>query len=206
MMVAASGGERNLNRHTSLHIEASKSYENHGVAADLQIRAEAPAKREEAEKWYAAGREFATLRLYFDGTRGGQETSFGQDAVNDSRANQQALRESQFHLLLHLRELYDQLQVSGKSIVEGQECYVLRLSKGTDDASEVRLFVSTTTGLVLKRESESEQRTYRKYVSLDGEMIPYETLIEDALGETLIKVRSARFNVAIPPSTFRAHR
>ena len=43
--------------------------------------------------WTAAGRKIARLRIYFDGRHGGQETTFGQDAINDDAANDRARRD-----------------------------------------------------------------------------------------------------------------
>jgi CubicO group peptidase (beta-lactamase class C family) len=205
-MIEASGGKENLNRHTSLEIVATKSYLNHGVSADLLIRAVHPAKRVEEERWHAAGRNIASLRIYFDGIRGGQETTFGQDAINDAAANEQALRESTFHLLMHLNELYPRIEITGKSSVDHIECYVLRLIPPSKNGNEVQLYVAVSDGLVLKRESGGQSMTYRDFRDLDGEKIPYETVIEDALGETIIQFKSARFNVPIPNVAFEPHR
>jgi hypothetical protein len=36
------------------------------------------------------------VRVFFDGTRGGQETTFGQDETYDADANEKARRESAF--------------------------------------------------------------------------------------------------------------
>jgi hypothetical protein len=202
-MIDALGGEKKLNGHRSLQIEAIKSYENQGITANLLIRAASPAKREEQEEWHAAGRKIGTLRIYFDGIHGGQETTFGQDAINDSGTNEQALRDFTFHDLLHLKKLYEQISIIGKSTIDGTECYVLKL---TAKGHEVRLFVSVKNALVLKRESEGQSVVYHDYRELDGEKIPYETIIEDALGETIIKIKSTQFNVRIPEIAYKAHR
>ena len=59
----------------------------YGVTADYVVRAKAPDQHVEEEVWTAAGREIGRLRVYFDGRRGGQETTFGQDATNDGAAD-----------------------------------------------------------------------------------------------------------------------
>jgi outer membrane lipoprotein-sorting protein len=41
-------------------------------------------------------------------------------------------------------------------------------------------------------------------IKVDGERVPFRTTINDALGETTITIDSARFNVAIPETAFRA--
>jgi CubicO group peptidase (beta-lactamase class C family) len=83
-MVRALGGEEALRRHATLEIRAVKSYDNQGVTASLSVRAKAPNRRVEEEVWTAAGKQIGRLRIYFDGTRGGQETTFGQDSTNDA--------------------------------------------------------------------------------------------------------------------------
>src|SRR5262249_30279547 len=78
--IAAHGGERNMRRHKSMEMHTNKTYENHGVHADVVVRASEPANRSEREEWFAAGRPIGWVRSFVDGSRGGQETSFGQDA------------------------------------------------------------------------------------------------------------------------------
>ena len=104
--------------------------------------------------------------------------------------------------MLHLKELYEQSVITGKSKVDDAECYVIQLK---EKENEVRLYVSIKNALVLKRESEGQSTTYRDYRELDGEKIPHETVIEDALGETIIKIKSARFNSNIPNRAFEPH-
>jgi hypothetical protein len=62
-----------------MEIHARKVYENQGVEADLVIRSSEPANRSEVEDWKAVGKPIGSVRSYFDGARGGQETTFGQD-------------------------------------------------------------------------------------------------------------------------------
>lgn len=102
-MIEAAGGEQALRRHTSLQMRARKSYENHGVVADLTIQEKAPAMHNEVEEWSAAGKHIAHFRLYFDGTSGGQETTFGQDSINDAGANARARSDYALHPLLEMK-------------------------------------------------------------------------------------------------------
>jgi hypothetical protein len=192
-MIEAVGGEDVLRRHETLEIHARKTYENHGVHAALTVRAKAPASRVEEEVWTAAGRDIGRLRIYFDGRHGGQETTFGQDAINDDAANERARRDDDLHPLLHLADLYQELRVDSKAKVGAEEAFVLTLVPKT--GSTVRLSVSTATGLLLQRETEGETIVFSDYRPVDGERIPFRSTIADALGETTVEVEQARFGV-----------
>ena len=199
-MIRAAGGERALRRHTSLSIEAAKSYDNEGVSAALTIHARAPAAHTEEEVWSAAGREIGRLRLYFDGAHGGQETTFGQDAANDAAADAGARRVNDFRLLLHLRALYPDARLERADPVDGEEQFALRLG------DNVTLYVSRRTSRVAQRVAPGEIDDYSDYRQVDGEWIPFRTVIHDALGKTTIVVNSARFNAPIPDAAFAPQR
>lgn len=201
-MIDAAGGRQALAGHTSLEVQGRKSYANHGVNAAVTLRARAPASRVEEEVWTAAGREIGRLRVYFDGTHGGQETTFGQDAVNDAAADERARREDDFHPLLHLEALYPEARVESRSRVGGEDAYVLELAPRA--GPRVALYVSAATGLVLQRETEGEAVTFADYRMVDGERLPFRRTIKDALGETTMEVERARFNVPIEDGAFRA--
>jgi len=201
-MLDAVGGENRVRRHRSIEIHARKSYENHGVIADLTIQKQTPAMFNTAERWTAAGKEIGRVRAYFDGVGGGQETTFGQDAINDEDANARAQREYGFHQLLDLKTLYKNLIVRGSAKVGSEETWVVDLMP--EHGSPSRLHVSKQTALIVRRESDGESATFADYREIDGERVPFHTTISDALGETTIAVDSVRFNVAIPETAFRA--
>jgi CubicO group peptidase (beta-lactamase class C family) len=199
-MIEAVGGEDVLRRHKTLEIQAHKTYENQGVRAALMVRAKAPASRVEEEVWTAAGRDIGRLRIYFDGRHGGQETTFGQDAINDDAADDRARRDDDLHPLLHLADLYQEVRVDAKAKVGAEEAFVLTLVPKAGPT--VRLSVSTATGLILQRETEGETVVFSDYRLVDGERIPFRSTISDALGETTVEVEQARFGVAIEDAAF----
>lgn len=199
-MVEAVGGEDVLRRHQTLEIHARKTYESQGVHAALTVRAKAPASRVEEEVWTAAGRDIGRLRIYFDGRHGGQETTFGQDAVHDDAANERARRDADLHPLLHLTDLYPEVRIESKAKVGTEEAFVLALVPKA--GPKVLLSVSTSTGLILKRETEGETVMFSDYRPVDGERIPFRSTISDALGETTVEVEQARFGVPIEDTAF----
>lgn len=201
-MVAAVGGERILRQHTSLEIQAVKSYENQGVTADYTVRAKAPDQHSEEELWTAAGREIGRLRVYFDGRGGGQETTFGQDATNDGSANDRARRDYQLHPLLALAGLYKEIRVLDRAKTGAEDAYVMQLVPKS--GAPTRMHVSIRSALILQREADGQSATFDDYRAVDGELLPFRTTIHDELGETTIQVRDARFNTAIPDAAFGA--
>jgi hypothetical protein len=82
----------------------------------------------------------------------------------------------------------------------GEGAYLLKLVPAQGDA--VTLTVSARSGLLLERETAGTTEIYSDYRTVDGERIPFRTLIHDGLGETSIVVERARFNVRIAKRTF----
>jgi CubicO group peptidase (beta-lactamase class C family) len=201
-MIDAAGGESALRRHTSVEIHARKTYENQGVAADLTVQEQSPDMRNEVEVWTAAGREIGRLRVYFNGVSGGQETTFGQDAINDADTDAKARRDDPIHLLLDLKNLYKNVAVRGSANVQSEETWIVELTP--EHGASSRLYVSRQTALIVQRESDGETATFADYRDVDGERLPFHTTINDPLGETTIAVNSVRFNVVIPETPFRA--
>jgi CubicO group peptidase (beta-lactamase class C family) len=199
-MIAAVGGESNLRRHESVEIHAVKSYENHGVTADLKAWAEAPAMRTEEEVWTASGRQVGRLRIYFDGIHGGQETTFGQDSINDTQANREARRENDFRPLLDLKQMYLDVRLLAAGNIGAENTYVLQLTPS--EGKPVRMSVSQRTALVVQRETEGQSITFSDYRLVDKERVPFATTIRDSLGETSIRITQIRFNRMFPDAVF----
>jgi CubicO group peptidase (beta-lactamase class C family) len=200
-MLAAQGGEKNLRRHTSMKLRARKVYENQGVQAEVAILARAPSSRSEEEKWTAAGKPIGTVRVFFDGSRGGQKTTFGQDSTLTGDEINSTRRESALHPILDLRQDYEEVKVDRKATVAGEDAYVLELTP--KHGASVSLFVSSRTYLIIQRKSKGETTTYADYRNVDGEFVPFRTTSQDALGEETVEVLEIRFNEEVPPSAFQ---
>jgi CubicO group peptidase (beta-lactamase class C family) len=191
-MIDAAGGESALRNHTSVEIHAHKSYDNQGVFADLTIDAESPDRHNEIEVWTAANREIGHLRLYFDGMHGGQETTFGQDSINDDAANARDHRQYAFPQLLALKQITVRAGDDDTWIV--------------DNGDGMRLIVSRKTALITGREKNGETISFDDYRNIDGELVPFRSTIEDALGTSTIVIDSIRFNVPLDDATFSPRR
>jgi CubicO group peptidase (beta-lactamase class C family) len=201
-MLAALGGEKNLRRHTSMKLQARKVYENQGVQADVVVLARAPRSRSEEEKWSAAGKPIGSLRLFFDGSHGGQKTTFGQDETLSGGELESARRQAAFHPILELRRDYPEIKVERKAAVTGEDAYVLRLAP--ERGAPVTLHVSARTYLIVQREVKGETTTFADYRNVDGEFIPFRTTARGPLGEQTVEVREVWFNDEVPASAFTA--
>jgi hypothetical protein len=199
-IIAAQGGQRNLRRHKTMSVHARKRYENQGVQADLKVLARAPASRCEEETWTAAGKQIAKIRVFFDGTRGGQETTFGQDSTLTADEIEQARRDFALHPVLELRHNYNDVRVERQAVLAGDETYVVRLTPIRGEP--VLLYVSCRTSLIVQRETKGETAAFADFRNVDGEIVPFRTTIHDALGESTIEVGDVQFNAAIPPQAF----
>jgi CubicO group peptidase (beta-lactamase class C family) len=199
-IIAAYGGERNMRKHARMEIRASKIYENQGVKAELVIRSTAPAFRSEEEKWTAAGKSIGRVRSFFDGTRGGQNTTFGQDAMYTGDELERMRRKSTFHAILEARNLYSQIAVDRQERLGGEETLVLKLTPKSGPA--VSLFVSARTSLIVKEQIEGETAVFSDYRNIDGEIVPFRKTIHDALGEATVEVQEVKFGALIPPGSF----
>jgi outer membrane lipoprotein-sorting protein len=185
-----------------MRVHARKLYENHGVQADLVVVAKAPCSRSEVETWTAAGKQIGSVRTFFDGSRGGQKTTFGQDSTHTDDEIEQLRRDSALHPILDLRHHYSDVKIERKTLLAGEGAYVVKLTPKR--GSPVTLFVSSRTGLIVQRESKSETATCGDYRNIDGELVPFRTTIRDALGEATIEVTEVRFNIEIQPKAFSA--
>ncbi len=202
--IAALGGERAMQRHASISIEERKWYANQGVTASVTVLAGAPASQETRETWFAAGREIARLRLYFDGTRGGQATTFGQNAADDATERVAARRDDRLHPLLSLKHDYRRVRVVESTTFAGEPSYVIELAPAEGDS--VFLTVSKSSGIPLERSEGNTTQTFADYRLVDGEVVPFRITIHDELGETDVRVDRIRFDVPIPPDAFSPRR
>ena len=199
-VVAALGGEENLRRHRSLEIRARKNYLNQGVEADLLVQAEAPDHRAEEEAWTAAGTRIGGMRVFFDGTHGGQETTFGQDETYTGEEHERTRRAAAFHPWLDLLRKHQDVRLERKGDVDGEETYVLDLPPAI--GGPIAWHVSTRTGLPLRSEAPGRTETFGDYREIDGERVPFRTTSAEDLGEVAVQVAQVRFNVELPAGAF----
>jgi hypothetical protein len=203
-MVAAHGGEESLRRHRSMEVHAQKSYANQGAEAELLVLAEAPDRRTEEETWTAAGTPIGRVRVFFDGTRGGQETTFGQDETYGDEDNDRAGREATLHPVLDVAKTYTDVRMRGPGRIDAEDTYVLELKPFR--GGPVTWHVSRGTGRLLQTEGDGKITTFTDYRAVDGELVAYRTTTQEPLGEVVVDVEQVRFNVDLPAGAFGPRR
>jgi hypothetical protein len=198
-IAAAPGGG---DRHRTLSASGVRAYESQGITAPLTIHAAAPASREEIETWRAAGREIGRLRIWFDGDKGGQETTFGQDAVFEGATVAEMRRDSDFQPWKHVQALYPQVSIAGTGWVG--DWPVLHLALRAGDSDQGRLSVGLDDWLIVEREKGGARTVYSDYRPVDGERIAHRWETHDALGLTSVQLYEVAFDAAVPASAFKA--
>jgi hypothetical protein len=124
--------------------------------------------------------------------------------VNDENANAAAARASVFQPLLAARELYDSIELTIGLEIDGEPTYAMAFMQN----GEMRetLIVSQRTYRTLRRVTPADTMDYADYRRVDGELVAFRTVINDALGQSTLMVQSAQFDETIPDSAFQPAR
>lgn len=192
-MVQATGGARNARGHATMRLHATGSYEQQGVSFELSVLARETARVED-EAWRAAGVRLGRVRIFFDGERGAQQTTFGQDEVTTDIAR--ARRDNALHPLLDLRAHYSAVAITGRTQLDGEDVIVVALDK------ETTLYASARTALVVRRDRGGESTRFSDFRNSDGEIVPWRWTTHDALGDKTVRVDRIEWNVALPAGSF----
>jgi hypothetical protein len=199
-MTAAAGGEMNIRRHRSLEARYEKRYLNQGVDAELVVRAKAPNLRAEDETWSAVGKTIGEFHVRFDGSVGGQETTFGQDEVYSGAELDRLRRRAPLDALLRLKTAYQRLSVMHGAAIDDEEVVILA---GHTDGGTDLMHVSTRTWLVLRTDKGAEAATFSDFRNVDGVVVPHAIHVQDPLGESTLVLRSLRFDVPLDDALFK---
>jgi len=197
--IAAAGGRGKLARHTAMQFRAVGAYVHQGVDVELTGTFQA-GKQVLDERWRAAGKAIGRVRTYFDGARGAQQTTFGQDETFEHEALATARRDAVLHPLLEIAALYDSARVDRMAVVDGDEAYVLVLTPKV--GAPVELFVSAATARVVRRDSAGESTRFSDFRTVDGELVPFASTTTGPLGDKVLAVKQLRFSAALPARAF----
>jgi CubicO group peptidase (beta-lactamase class C family) len=197
--IEAAGGRARLARHTAMQFRAVGGYVHQGVDVEIAGTFQG-GKQVVDERWRAAGKPIGRVRTYFDGARGAQQTTFGQDETFEREALATARRDAVLHPLLEVAALYDSARVDRRAIVDGDEAFVVVLIPRL--GAPVELFVSTTTGRIVRRDSAGESTRYSDFRSVDGEVVPFASTASGPLGDKVLAVKQLRFGGTVPPRMF----
>ncbi len=207
-VVNANGGEANMRKHKTMEANITVDFENQGVKADGVILAKAPNSMTTMLTLKAVGKKIGTIREYFDGVQGGDETSFSpSEPKAPSEVENSKVEDDFYRQHLDWKKLFQNVTIKKMAKIGGEEVFVV--VKTPPKGPPVVDYVSATSYLVLKREVLAEDApltmVYTDYRLVDGALIPFTTTQQIAkLGEVVTQIKTVKFNVAIAGSEFRA--
>jgi CubicO group peptidase (beta-lactamase class C family) len=211
-VIAAHGGETSLRKHKSLLTTYTVDFVNQGIEGEGASSSRAPNAAAQDITLAALGKKLGTLREFFDGTNGGTETNFTLPDIKSSKQLDNARVQYDFYALPNWKTLFKSVTVKKMDKVGGEDAYVVVMTP--ERGSPVTNYVSTKSFLIIKRDAlfpgDSDNNgptaeTYSDYRAIDGVLIPFKTIQQSiGLGEVIIQLKAARFDVPLPDSIFQA--
>ncbi len=210
-VVEATGGEAALRRHKTLRIVADVDLLHQGVSGEAVIYARAPNSFAQDVKLTAMGKQIGSFREFFDGAEGGAEGSFIPFDPKTGKELDETRINADFYAPLNWKTLFKTAEIKKLSKVEGEDAYVVVLTP--EKGSPVTQYISAKTFLTLRTDTIATSdtismpvtETYSDYRSVDGVMIAFKRVSNSqAMGDTVLKIREAKFDVNVPDEAFRA--
>ena len=213
-VITAMGGEENLRRHKSSETLVDIDFESQGVTATGTISARAPALSSTTMTLKALGKEIGNIFVYFDGSSGGEFTSFTPEDVFTGKELADAKRDSDFYGALNWKQNYQTIAITRTTKVGDEDAYLVDLTP--DKGNRVSVYISTKSFLPIRVDSLLSNETLGQtlprtsllsdYRLVDGQMVAFKTVTSDiANGDVVFRVKEVKFNVEIPDSRFQKH-
>jgi CubicO group peptidase (beta-lactamase class C family) len=212
-VIEASGGEVNIRKHTSMVTEIEIELIHQGISGKATIWAKAPNMQASDTTLLALGKKIGTTFEYFDGSAGGQETSFTPSDTLTGKQLANAKVSSDFYGLVNWKTLFKTVEIKRMAKVGEEDVYVVVMTP--HEGTPVTLYISTKSFVPLRREtvvvaSDSSglelpiSEEYSDYRSMGGMMIPAKVVTHTLpYGDIITKVVDVKFDVEIPDTTFR---
>jgi len=204
-VVDAQGGEANLKRHKSLVLKTSSTIESQGITVQSVEYVRGPNSNESIQKMYAAGKQIATIRSYFDGKEGLTEPSFGQPSAVSGETLSDIAVSSFLFPELNWKTLFKSVAITGKDKVGDEEALVVEMTP--EKGHPITDYISTKSFRVLRRKAYPGPgiETYEDFRTIDGVLVPFRrTGAVPGLGDAVTTVTSIKYDVKIPDSAFHA--
>ncbi|HEX8650413.1 MAG TPA: serine hydrolase [Pyrinomonadaceae bacterium] len=212
-VIEAHGGEANLRRHRSMIQTINVDFENQGVSGPGIINSRAPNATETQLTFMALGKKIGTYREFFDGTSGGEETSFSSGETKTGAQLDDARVTSDFYQLVNWKKLFKTVAIKRMSKVGDEEVYVV--VKTPEKGNPITDYISAKSFLILKRDllissntgegAQQVMETYSDYKTVGGVLLPFKTVSHsNDTGDTIMRLKDVKFDVEIPDSVFRA--
>lgn len=210
--IEALGGKENLRKINSRVSEFDIDFVNQGVKGYGTTYEKVPNMAATETTITALGKKIATLEEYFDGTNGGEKTSFSRDETFSGQRLDDVKFGSHFYRFLDWKKNVKTAEITGLQKVGEEEAYVVRVQP--ENANAVTYYISTKTFLPIKLtglivSSTSPQKiptssTMSDYRKIDGLMIPFKVTTENAgMGEKVMNVKAVKHNVKIDDKKFK---
>lgn len=210
--VNALGGEANWRKISSRETKYDIDFEHQGVKGTVTSYQKVPNLFANDTTFTALGKPIATAYEYFDGTRGGDVTSFSPADTLTGQRLEDVKVENDFYGLLNWKSGLKSAEVAKIDKLGDEEVYVVVIRP--EKASEYTYFISTKTFLPLKKSgvivsSTSSvklpmSQTFSDYRAVDGVMIPYKTVTSTpSMGDVVSYVREVKHNVSIDDAKFK---
>ncbi|HEX8187216.1 MAG TPA: serine hydrolase, partial [Pyrinomonadaceae bacterium] len=209
-VIAALGGEAALRRHKTLRIAADVDLLHQGVGGEAVIYARAPNSFAQDVTLKALGKRIGFFREFFDGTSAADEGSFMPYNPKTGKELDEVRLNSDFYAPLNWKTLYKTAEIKKMSKVGGEDAYAVVFTP--EKGSPVTQYISAKTFLPLRQDSLATSdtismpvtETYSDYRSVDGVMIAFRRVqSSQAMGDTVLKIREAAFDVPVPEEAFR---
>jgi CubicO group peptidase (beta-lactamase class C family) len=210
-VVNAMGGEQPLRRLTSLQLTVNVIFESQGLTGTGTISQRAPNLYREEGKLIALGKEIATLSEVFDGVRGIEMSTFSPPSHMSGAELADMRTSADFYAPLNWRTLFKKIEITGMKKVGEEETYVV--VKTPAEGHPVTDYVSTTTFLILRRDSLSSSSTseatqpvttlFSDFRPVAGVLMPFRSVTtQPSTGTVVVEVKEARANVVLPDALF----
>lgn len=210
--VAALGGEANWRKITSRELKYEIDFEHQGVKGFGTSYTKAPNLFANDSTFTALNKPIATAFEYFDGSVGGERTSFSPADTFTGQRLEDIKIENDFYGILNWKTNLKSAEVKKIEKLGDEEVYVVVIRP--EKASEYIYYISTKTFLPLKRagvvvSSTSAQKLpvstiFSDYRAVDGVMIPYKTVSSSpSMGDVVTYVKEIKNNVPLDDVKFK---
>ena len=213
-VIEAGGGEANMRKHKSMVTQFELDLIHQGLTAAGTTWAKAPNMQATETTLLALGKKIGTIYDYFDGTGGGDDTSFTPSDTLTGKQLANARIGSDFYGLLDWKTQFKTVEIKRVTKVGEEDTYMVVMTPS--EGTPITLYISTKTFVPLRREtlqvtSDSSgielpvNEEYSDYRSFDGMMIPTRVVAHTfQYGDVITKITDVKFDVEIPDTTFRS--
>ncbi|HEX8560440.1 MAG TPA: serine hydrolase [Pyrinomonadaceae bacterium] len=208
--IQAVGGEAALRRHKTMRVVADVNLLHQGVSGEAVIVARAPAAYAQEVQLTALGKKIGSFHEFFDGAAGGDEGSFIPYNPKTGSELDEARVAADFYAPLNWKTLFRKAEIRKMAKVGDEDAYVVVFTP--EKGNPVTQYISAKSFLLLRQDSFSTSdamsmpvtETYSDYRGVDGVMIPFTRVSNSqAMGDTVLKIREAAFDVPVPDEAFR---